>query len=677
MDEQLVRLLASTQLPQEGPRKQAEIDLIRAKTNPDFPLSLARIGSHPQATVEIRQSALTYLRKFVEENWSPEQTDGIPIPIADPVKDQLRQAVLQLVLNDENERKVKVAASYVVSKIAIVDFPHQWPALLPSVLGVMPAGTDAQLHGALRILQDLVEESLTDEQFFSVARDIIKACHDVALNENRKQTHRSLAVLVLRSCFDLMDIVKDDHKTEVRAFADEVLRGWLPFFQQVIATDLPERDASPTSMSWYGPIALKIQVVRTLIKIKTVFRSLLLPQSFAFFEATWGALTKLEDAYRELFIDSDSQGRLEDIEGLPYTLDYLVLDLLDLLNQLLRAPPVQKHLELQIASHGAAHQTPWVVDLMKLLVCYSRISHEEEGLWDIDVSLYLAEEASISSNYTARTACGDLMIKVAEWLDVQALEGLFAYTQTLFNAGGADWRRQEAALYLLNTVLVDFQEIDKVIPAEIATAYMELVNYAVSRTDEPLLRARGFLAAGAMAPSYKPAGGLLAATIEHMTSDDSEVVQVACIKALEGFIRAGVAGEYQTRIVQAIQSFLNAKDLTELEDADDLLVTLLETLHVTINMDVRIVLQSESSPLDLLFQVAKHGATNYQIASVISDAFEEICQTLSEPAAYGALCAKFMPSLTAAFDVASLIGDDPLITVRIARLEQFSWLTST
>lgn len=666
MDEQLVRLLASTQLPQEGPRKQAEIDLIRAKTNPDFPLSLARIGSHPQATVEIRQSALTYLRKFVEENWSPEHTDGIPIPIADPVKDQLRQAVLQLVLNDENERKVKVAASYVVSKIAIVDFPHQWPALLPSVLGVMPAGTDAQLHGALRILQDLVEESLTDEQFFSVARDIIKACHDVALNENRKQTHRSLAVLVLRSCFDLMDIVKDDHKTEVRAFADEVLRGWLPFFQQVIATDLPERDASPTSMSWYGPIALKIQVVRTLIKIKTVFRSLLLPQSFAFFEATWGALTKLEDAYRELFIDSDSQGRLEDIEGLPYTLDYLVLDLLDLLNQLLRAPPVQKHLELQITSHGAAHQTPWVVDLMKLLVCYSRISHEEEGLWDIDVSLYLAEEASISSNYTARTACGDLMIKVAEWLDVQALEGLFAYTQTLFGAGGTDWRRQEAALYLLNTVLVDFQEIDKVVPAEIATAYMELVNYAVSRTDEPLLRARGFLAAGAMAPSYKPAGGLLAATIEHMTSDDSEVVQVACIKALEGFIRAGVAGEYQTRIVQAIQSFLNAKDLTELEDADDLLVTLLETLHVTINMDVRVVLQSESSPLDLLFQVAKHGATNYQIASVISDAFEEICQTLSEPAAYGALCAKFMPSLTAAFDVASLIGDDPLITVRAA-----------
>ncbi len=153
-----------------------------------------------------------------------------------------------------------------------------------------------------------------------------------------------------------MDIVKDDHKTEVRAFADEVLRGWLPFFQQVITADLPERDASPASMSWYGPIALKIQVVRTLIKIKTVFRSLLLPQSFAFFEATWGSLTQARGRLPGTVHRLRLPGPVGGHRGPPYTLDYLVLDLLDLLNQLLRAPPVQKHLELQVASHGAAHQ---------------------------------------------------------------------------------------------------------------------------------------------------------------------------------------------------------------------------------------------------------------------------------------------------------------------------------
>ncbi len=77
--------------------------------------------------------------------------------------------------------------SVVVSKIATVDFPEDWKTLLPTILGVMPTGSDTQLYGALRILYDLVDESLTDEQFFGMARDIIKTCYDVAMNENRKQ----------------------------------------------------------------------------------------------------------------------------------------------------------------------------------------------------------------------------------------------------------------------------------------------------------------------------------------------------------------------------------------------------------------------------------------------------------------------------------------------------------
>jgi hypothetical protein len=110
MDEHLARLLASTQDKQEGPRKQAELDLLHAQSNPEFPLSLARIGIHTAAPVEIRQSALTYLRKFIEKNWSPESNGAPHIPIPDSTKDHLRNVILELVLSPEDERKVKVAA---------------------------------------------------------------------------------------------------------------------------------------------------------------------------------------------------------------------------------------------------------------------------------------------------------------------------------------------------------------------------------------------------------------------------------------------------------------------------------------------------------------------------------------------------------------------------------------
>ncbi|KAL1868216.1 hypothetical protein VTK73DRAFT_3809 [Phialemonium thermophilum] len=666
MEEHFVQLLANTQLPAEGPRKQAELDLIHAKTNPDFPLILARIGVHASAPTDIRQAALSYLRKFIEENWNPDTPDAAHIPIADTVKDQLRTMMLELVLNPEDERKVKTAASYVVSKIAMVDFPHSWPALLPTVLSVMPAGTDIQLHGALRILQDLVEESLSEEQFFTMARDIIKAVYDVALNENRKHTHRGLAVLVFRGCFDLMDIVKDDHKKEVKAFAEEILKGWLPFLEQILKMTLSDQGLSPGYQpeSWNGPIALKLQVAKTLIKIKTVFPALLLPQSPALFSATWEDLIKLQGPYQQLFIDSDAQGRLEDIDGLPFTLDFLVLEELDLLNQLLRAPPVQKELEAQLNAHGAVHQTPWALDLMKLLVSYSRITQEEEGLWDIDVSLYLAEETSVSSNYTARTACGDLLIKIGEWIHQRALEGLFAYTKTLFAGPETDWRSQEASLYLFNMLISDFQDCQKPVPDEIANAYLELVNYAIGRQEEPILRARGYLVTGMLSQGYSPAAALVDRTIESITHETAELVQVACVKAVEGFIRSGhVPPDRQFLIVVAIQQFLETKDLTELEDADDLLVTLLESLRAAINIDKRIALNRDSKAIDLLFLIAKHGAANFQVTMVVCEAFEDIVRSLTDSSSYTSLCTRILPSLVASFDVADMTQDDPLITL--------------
>lgn len=660
-----MQLLANTQLPAEGPRKQAELDLNHARTSPDFPLTLAGIGAHANAPTEIRQAALSCLRKFIEDHWTPGSSDGAHIPIPDAIKDQLRPMMLELVLSPENDRKVKTAASYVVSKIAMVDFPDDWPTLLPTVLSVMPNGTDVQLHGALRILQDLVEESLSEEQFFTMARDIIRAVYDVALNENRKQTHRGLAVLVFRGCFDLMDIVKEDHKQEVKAFADEVLKGWLPFLEQVIKAPLPDNGPNLESQpeSWNGPIALKLQVAKTLIKIKTVFPALLLPQSTALFSATWEDLNKLQIPYQQLFIDSDAQGRLEDIDGLPFTLDFLVLEELDLLNQLLRAPLVQKELEAQINAHGSLHETPWVLDLMKLATSYSRVTQEEEGLWDIDVSLYLAEETSVSSNYTARTACGDFLIKVGEWLHHRALEGLFAYSKTLFT-GDADWRSQEASLYLFNMLVSDFQDCSKPVPDEIAQAYLELVNYAINRQEEAILRARGYLVAGMLSAGFSPAAALLDRTIESITREPSELVQVACVKAVEGFIKSGhVPQDRQIPIVAAVQQFLEAKDLTELEDADDLLVTLLDTLRSAINMDKRIAVHIDSKAVDLLFLIAKHGASNFQVTMVVCEAFEDIARSLTDTSSYTALCTKVLPSLTGAFDVADMTHDDPLVTL--------------
>lgn len=617
-----MQVLANTQLPAEGPRKQAELDLKNAQSNPAYPLSLANVAAHSSISGEIRQAALTSLRQFIERNWSGESDEGPTIPIADAVKEQIRPIVLGIALNVD-DRRIKTAASYAVGKIANVDFPENWPTLLPTLLGLIPTGNEGQLHGALKVLGDLVEETLSDDQFFSMARDIVKVVYDVALDQNRKPILRALAISVFRGCFQLMDIVKEEHPEEVQGFADQALKGWFPFFHQILNERLP--DAQPQANSqpeaWNGPIALKLQVVKCLLTVKMVFPQLLLPETPRFFQAVWEELSFLESPYEQMYIESGSQGRLEDSDGLPYTLDFLVLEELDFLNGCLKAPPVRKELDGQLNAHAAAHETPWVLDIMKLATSYARITQEEEELWEFDVSLYLAEETSVSANYTPRTASGDLLIKLGhDWLNQRALEGLFAYTKTIFDGNLASWRRQEAALYLVNMLVSDFIESDKQIAPEITQAYLELVSYAIGQADQPLLRGRGYLLGGLFIQCNGMAAGLMDRTIEAITGEQSELVQVACIKATEGYIKSESQGnsqghnpETQAKVVGAISQWIAGKDMTDIEDADDLLVTLAETLRAAIFIDTRVAVSNDFPALDLLFLIAKHGASNWQV----------------------------------------------------------------
>lgn len=562
-----------------------------------------------------------------------------------------------------------------VSKIASVDFPEQWPNLLPTLLHIIPNASDSQLHGALKVLSDLVDDCLSEDQFFAVARDIVNVVYDVALNEGRKPLLRALAVSVFRGWFDIMGMVKDEHGPEVKEFANEVLTAWSPFFQDIMKKPLPakpqggdegyESNTGDQPDMWRGLIALKLQVVKTLMIIRSVFPQLLLPQSPTLFSITWAELSTIQEAYQNMYVDNDDQGRLEDADGLPYTLDFLVLEELDFLQSCLRAPPVQKELEAQLQTHGSVSATPWVMDVMKLAVGYAQIPKEEEDLWDIDVNLFLAEETSVTANYTARTACGDLLIKLGEWLHQGALEGLLAYTQGLFAAANATWRTREASLFLVTQLMNDFLDVDKQVAPEVAGAYLGLIDYAINRVDEPLLRARGYLVAGILVQSIPDVAlGLLDRTIKFVNSDDAEVVKVACIKALQGFIKARtVPADRQISIVNSISEFLYAKDLTDLEDADDLLVTLVESLRAAIGLDFRIAITGDNNALDLLFQLVQHGASNFQLTMLVNESFEEIVEALAGGEAYAAICAKVLPTLTGAFDVGDMTQDNPLVEV--------------
>lgn len=273
MEQDLLSLLADTQSPTTSTRQAAELQLKQLYSNESFPISLTAIASHESVPVNLRQSSLSVLRTFIAAGWSPnlDEFKG-QILVNDANKAQIRRALLELATTAETpERKVKASASYAVSKIASADFPDDWPELLPSLLQIISDGatSDSALHGALKVLLDLVDTGFSEEQFFNVARDLVSSLFAVATSETRRPMLRALSVAVFRYCFDTLEMVLEQHKVAIKQFVDEVLSGWSPFFVSTLKAPLPQPPSEDEAnkegeiaSQWRGVVGLKIQIVK-------------------------------------------------------------------------------------------------------------------------------------------------------------------------------------------------------------------------------------------------------------------------------------------------------------------------------------------------------------------------------------------------------------------------------
>lgn len=442
MEHQVLNLLEAT-LDASGPiRNDAERHLEQLYTNETFPVSLLSIASHESVKLVSRQAALLYLKKLVLKTWSPsiEEYEALE-PMSDAVKDRVRQSVLAIATSNDEERRIIAAASYVVSKIASADFPEQWPSLLPTLLSLVPRATDAQLHGCLMVLGDLVDDGFDEEQFSASAVELFKCIYDVAINGQKKLRSRALAILIFRSGLDTMEVVYQTNQEAVNYFMQTASDTWTPFFIDVVKMSLPAMPigggdpSSPGTGGWRGVIALKTQVIKALDKMHTMFPQLLAPRTLELFGATWQALQAHLEPYHILYTGEDNnEGQLEDADRLPMSLDFLVVEELDYVQTLLSTAAIKHELDTQLAPENAVngnHSGSWITQILALAVGFSYVTAEDANMWEFDVNCFLAEETSETADYSARNACAGLVSKLCTF-NWPVVEGLLDFSKTIF-----------------------------------------------------------------------------------------------------------------------------------------------------------------------------------------------------------------------------------------------------
>ena len=205
------------------------------------------------------------------------------------------------------------------------------------------------------------------------------------------------------------------------------------------------------------------------------------------------------------------------------------------------------------------------------------------------------------------------------------------------------------------------------IQPELANGFNNFIQFAIQQ-EQDFLRARGYLVAGVLArvageTFQQTTASYLEASLKAISEDPAEVVKVACIRVLQDLVQSlptHVTIPLQIPIISSLSDFISAHDLREPSDSDDLKVTLAETLRDTIMVNPDVVLSSPA--VDVLFNVASNGANNFQLTMIVTEAFEDIVESIADqgPDAYVRVCEKVLPSLTGAIDVGNLTQENAL-----------------
>ncbi|KAI1615101.1 armadillo-type protein [Exophiala viscosa] len=674
MEQQVLQLLEATTRPDTIVVKAGYHGLLELYSQPDFPFALLTIATHNDIETGLRKAAVTTLKNYVSTTWSPQFDDSYingSTSLDEEAKARVRDQILAICTAEGDASKdagIQALAAGVASKIASVDFPDAWPSLFPALLTILNNSTnDAPIHGALRVLAELVDSGLTEEQFFTVAPDLVNALqHVVSPDNNRSLIVRAMALNVFRSCFEMLEMVMGDHGVAVKAFLDESMRTWMPLFMETLKEPLDQIGVALNHDGAHmrGLIALKVQVVKTLDKLRSVYVHAISPHAVSLFQIVWEELSRLAGPYAELFLDGHVEGKLVDSDNLPHSLDALVLEEIDFLQVMIKAPPVRSELSTQMKQLGdAQHTVHWLQELIRVLVLYSRIPKEEEALWEYDSNLYLSEATSLTANYTPRAACGELVVRsLGEWLKQIPIIALLHYKQQALSAESAHWKEREALLYLLNQCLVDVSEFSGKLDQSTASILVGQVSASL-QDSKAFMRAAAHLTLATffkvVGDDYFSAGAAsFTNAINASVTDPSEVVKVACLSAIPNYLEAlpsNVTQPMQGAIFHAIEEFISSHDLKdELEDADDVKAALIQTLRDGIMLDTTNI--TETNAIDLFFTLASDGAANFQLFSLLTESFEGIVSSVASHGQenYVRLCSKTIPALTGAFDIASM-----------------------
>jgi hypothetical protein len=615
----VLELLGALQSSDNDTRNSAEQELASVIATDPSACAMELINtSLSHIEIASRQSALLYLKKIVPMYWSAGFESFQGPAISQEVKAVIRSSLLNLITRDRNS-KIRNSGAYAVVQIAAVDYPDEWPDLLEALYSHMISLDPVAVLGGLSLLQDLMDDLVTEEQFFNgVGTAVISQCMKLMSNRSVDAEIKTAAAGLYKSCLLQLqnpDILDDPAKKPAL----------VQHFNEIVTmlTVLLQDNTIDIHNMLFRTALYGIAYTLTTEFPNDIFER---NAKLAIQKEAINDLNQLSPLFSKLVVSEDDEFPNNTDYSTTTVLNNIIIEQYQLLGSF-------EDLELFPVMDGEQFVHTMAATALLPLELESEYSHAYD--------LFVTEETGVSPEFNARNAIYDYLSEI----NPNDLPKTFELLLKLFEQAG-EWRLTEAVLYMFDGLFHHESDFP------IQKSVVELLNTFTSLMEHRsvFVRSRALILVPSFLSKFKSqiGGEFASKSLLHglrlANNDESNLFKVAFLISLIYYHPLIKFEELSQDSQHVIFGIIASLIPSASEDTPPLLAEAL-TIALKIN-------HVSIDALNLLFQIAAKDPGNIQLVIDIEEALEEILSDI-DINTYVSYTQTILPSLLQAIEVSN------------------------
>ncbi|EJS43854.1 kap114p [Saccharomyces arboricola H-6] len=420
------QLIAEAQSADNHTREVAEVQLLQwcdSDASQVF-TALANVALQRQSTLEFRQFALLSLRKLITMYWSPGfESYRSTSNVEGNVKEFIREALLKLCLDDNENTRIINGASYCIVQISAVDFPDQWPQLLNVIYDGISRHHSLN---AMSLLNEIYDDVVSEEMFFEggIGFETVESIFKILVTETSSLVAKTAALKLFKACLLQMSSHNGHDEKSRNEFVSYCLSTSLQRLGQLLTLDFVNEDVM-------SQLKFKNTIYENLVFIKNDFSRKNFPKELQ----KQFKLVAIKDL--ENIAATASNGCSNEIFS--ETVHDCSIYIVEFLTSVCTISSTIEEINIIITS----------------LTTLCQVDSDTNDLWIDDFNAFVSKETGLAASYTIRDQVSEFFTSLSD----PQLSLMFSVISKDIEQNTRNYGSLESLLYLLQCILLNDDDI--------------------------------------------------------------------------------------------------------------------------------------------------------------------------------------------------------------------------